>query len=95
MTQPDDNTAPNPDKRPHPDTHLAPIPDPEPASPSLDEPDPAVFHHTPVRPENDYGQGTGIRDQGPGTRDQGPGTSGYCEAMNRTREQDQRDQRIL
>jgi len=27
-----------------------PIPDPEPASPSLDEPDPGVFHHDPTRP---------------------------------------------
>ncbi|MEO6817160.1 MAG: hypothetical protein ABI177_10695 [Edaphobacter sp.] len=27
-----------------------PIPDPEPASPSLDEPDPGVFHHDPAKP---------------------------------------------
>jgi hypothetical protein len=27
-----------------------PIPDPEPASPSLDEPDPGVFHHDPAQP---------------------------------------------
>jgi hypothetical protein len=28
-----------------------PIADPEPASPSLDEPDPGVFHHNPTRPQ--------------------------------------------
>jgi hypothetical protein len=27
-----------------------PVPDPEPASPSLPEPDPGVFHHTPEPP---------------------------------------------
>ncbi len=27
-----------------------PVPEPEPAVPSLDEPDPGVFHHDPVRP---------------------------------------------
>jgi hypothetical protein len=27
-----------------------PIPNPEPASPSLDEPDPGIFHHDPTRP---------------------------------------------
>jgi hypothetical protein len=27
-----------------------PIPNPEPAAPSLDEPDPGVFHHDPTRP---------------------------------------------
>ncbi len=27
-----------------------PIPNPEPASPSLDEPDPGVFHHDPRKP---------------------------------------------
>jgi hypothetical protein len=27
-----------------------PISDPEPAPPSLDEPDPGVFHHDPTRP---------------------------------------------
>jgi hypothetical protein len=36
----------------HPDSHPAPIPDPEPISPSLDEPDPGVFHHTPTRPSD-------------------------------------------
>ncbi|WP_188554051.1 hypothetical protein [Edaphobacter dinghuensis] len=39
---------------PHPDPaeHEVedPIPDPEPASPSLDEPDPGVFHHDPAKP---------------------------------------------
>jgi hypothetical protein len=29
---------------------LDPIPNPEPASPSLDEPDPGVFHHNPAKP---------------------------------------------
>jgi hypothetical protein len=29
---------------------LDPIPSPEPASPSLDEPDPQVFHHNPAKP---------------------------------------------
>lgn len=33
--------------------HPAPIPDPEPISPSLDEPDPGVFHHTPSRPRDE------------------------------------------
>jgi hypothetical protein len=28
---------------------LEPISDPEPAPPSLDEPDPGVFHHNPIR----------------------------------------------
>ena len=60
MTQPDDNAVPNPARQPHPDTHPAPIPDPEPASPSLDEPDPAVFHHTPARPKDEEGSGKGI-----------------------------------
>lgn len=51
MTQHDTKNQPKVDQPdPHPDPHPAPIPDPEPASPSLEEPDPAVFHHTPVRP---------------------------------------------
>ena len=29
---------------------IDPIPNPEPASPSLDEPDPGVFHHDPAKP---------------------------------------------
>ena len=29
---------------------LDPIPNPDPASPSLDEPDPGVFHHDPAKP---------------------------------------------
>jgi hypothetical protein len=35
--------------------HLAddPVPDPEPSVPSLDEPDPGVFHHDPVGPTPD------------------------------------------
>jgi hypothetical protein len=34
-----------------PATEPDPIPDPEPAAPSLDEPDPGVFHHEPRKPE--------------------------------------------
>jgi hypothetical protein len=35
-----------------------PVPDPEPASPSLPEPDPGVYHHDPARdvPVNKPGQ---------------------------------------
>jgi hypothetical protein len=33
---------------PHPD----PIPNPEPPTPNLDEPDPGVFHHDPHKPQN-------------------------------------------
>ncbi len=39
---------PTPDNTPHPIPD--PIPDPEPAPPSLDNPDPGVFHHTPHPP---------------------------------------------
>jgi hypothetical protein len=35
---------------PSPDQPLDPIPNPEPASPSLDEPDPGVFHHKRTEP---------------------------------------------
>ena len=28
-----------------------PLPDPEPSVPSLDQPDPGVFHHDPVKPD--------------------------------------------
>lgn len=54
MPQPDSAIDPNSNqpKQPQVDTHPAPIPDPEPVSPSLDEPDPAVFHHTPTRPSD-------------------------------------------
>ena len=52
MPQPENNTALEPEQPPRRETRPAPIPDPEPASPSLDEPDPAVFHHTPVRPRD-------------------------------------------
>jgi hypothetical protein len=31
-----------------------PIPNPEPAAPSLDAPDPGIFHHEPHKPENDH-----------------------------------------
>ncbi|MDW5264961.1 MULTISPECIES: hypothetical protein [Acidobacteriaceae] len=38
--------------KPDPTKHQVedPIPDPEPASPSLDEPDPGVFRHSPPKP---------------------------------------------
>jgi hypothetical protein len=29
-----------------------PLPNPEPAAPSLDQPDPGVFHHNPVKPKH-------------------------------------------
>jgi hypothetical protein len=35
-----------------PTTSNEPISNPEPASPSLDEPDPGVFHHDPTKPED-------------------------------------------
>jgi hypothetical protein len=35
---------------PEPKPSLDPIPDPEPAAPSMDEPDPGVFHHDPMKP---------------------------------------------
>jgi hypothetical protein len=35
---------------PSADLPLDPIPNPEPASPSLDQPDPGVFHHNPTKP---------------------------------------------
>jgi len=38
-----------PEQHPHPATH-EPISNPEPAPPSLDEPDPGVFHHDPTKP---------------------------------------------
>ena len=54
MTQPESTTMKtNQPQLNRPEIHPAPIPDPEPASPSLDEPDPAVFHHTPSRPDDD------------------------------------------
>jgi hypothetical protein len=37
------------DQRDHP---LDPIPDPEPISPSLEEPDPGVYQHDPAPPAN-------------------------------------------
>jgi hypothetical protein len=41
LAPPDSSTDPAPD----------PIPNPEPAPPSLDEPDPGVFHHDPQKPQ--------------------------------------------
>jgi hypothetical protein len=38
-----------PERHPSPATH-EPISNPEPAAPSLDEPDPGVFHHNPTKP---------------------------------------------
>jgi hypothetical protein len=42
-------TAPIPPVRPVPPPD-DPLPNPEPAAPSLDQPDPGVFHHNPVKP---------------------------------------------
>jgi hypothetical protein len=48
----DDPIAPLTSPAPHPPTAAPdPIPNPEPATPSLDEPDPGVFHHDPQKPE--------------------------------------------
>jgi hypothetical protein len=41
----DTDVPPTPD---HPPTD--PLPNPEPAAPSLDQPDPGVFHRVPVKP---------------------------------------------
>jgi hypothetical protein len=43
-------TPPKPE-HPPPGTTPDPIPNPEPAPPSLDEPDPGVFHHDPQKPD--------------------------------------------
>lgn len=51
---PDDPLAPltPPEPKPEPPaTQPDPIPNPEPAPPSLDEPDPGVFHHDPQKPD--------------------------------------------
>jgi hypothetical protein len=40
-----------PPQRPKTPYPLDPVPDPEPASPSLPEPDPCVFHHEPATPK--------------------------------------------
>jgi hypothetical protein len=47
-------TAPPPPPPPEPTSILSPdpIPNPEPASPSLDQPDPGVFHHDPQKPQS-------------------------------------------
>lgn len=42
------NEAPNRRQAPPPGEAPDPIPNPEPVSPSLDEPDPEVFHHDPA-----------------------------------------------
>jgi hypothetical protein len=42
-------TAPIPPARPV-QPPADPLPNPEPAAPSLDQPDPGVFHHNPVKP---------------------------------------------
>jgi hypothetical protein len=48
----DDPIAPLTPPEPHPPAATPdPIPNPEPATPSLDEPDPGVFHHDPQKPE--------------------------------------------
>ena len=51
---PDDPLAPLMPPEPKPEPPAAtpdPIPNPEPAPPSLDEPDPGVFHHDPQKPD--------------------------------------------
>jgi hypothetical protein len=45
---PDDPLISNTTRSAEPD----PIPNPEPATPSMEQPDPGVFHHDPVRPQN-------------------------------------------
>jgi hypothetical protein len=48
----DDPIAPLTPPEPHPPAATPdPIPNPEPATPSLDEPDPGVFHHDPQKPQ--------------------------------------------
>jgi hypothetical protein len=48
----DDPIAPLAPPEPHPPAATPdPIPNPEPATPSLDEPDPGVFHHDPQKPQ--------------------------------------------
>lgn len=48
----DDPIAPLvPQEPPTPPATPDPIPNPEPATPSLDEPDPGVFHHDPQKPQ--------------------------------------------
>ncbi len=55
-TAPISSIIPPPVQPPHPPAPPSsaadtdPIPNPEPAAPSLDEPDPGVFHHDPTRP---------------------------------------------
>ena len=44
------HTPPPPTPAPLPTPTPEPIADPEPAPPSLDEPDPGVFHHDPTKP---------------------------------------------
>lgn len=43
-----DSETPNRKQAPFPGEPRDPIPNPEPVSPSLDEPDPGVFHHDPA-----------------------------------------------
>jgi hypothetical protein len=55
VVEPLDPLHPSPRIRLTPEHHVnpatpEPISDPEPASPSLDEPDPGVFHHDPIKP---------------------------------------------
>jgi hypothetical protein len=47
--QPLEPATPETDLYPTPASREDPIPNPEPATPSLDEPDPGVFHHNPTR----------------------------------------------
>lgn len=49
IVKPQCDSSPTPEQPNRPGIN-EPISDPEPASPSLDEPDPGVFHHDPTKP---------------------------------------------
>jgi len=40
-----------------------PLPDPEPAAPSLPVPDPGVFHHEPGKPHHESGQPSQLEEE--------------------------------
>lgn len=45
-----DDTKPEDEHTPTPPSN-DPLPNPEPSVPSLDQPDPGVFHHEPAKPQ--------------------------------------------
>jgi hypothetical protein len=51
---PQNNPTPTNPYLPPPD----PLPNPEPIAPSLDQPDPGVFHHDPAKPKESSQSGT-------------------------------------